>query len=91
MYDGPTLFDLPPVANVTVPAAAVPRVTRQAREILARLRQGRATNSDLNGIAFRYSARIHELRKAGHDIRIVDRNDESGLTVYALVVDGAEV
>lgn len=33
--------------------------------------QGTVTNRDLNKIAYRYSARIHELRREGHDILAV--------------------
>ena len=40
----------------------------QTAKILKRLKQGEATNTELNRIAFRYSARIHDLRKEGHTI-----------------------
>lgn len=38
-------------------------------------RQGSATNLELNPIAYRYSARIAELRKEGHSI-VTDRLKE---------------
>jgi hypothetical protein len=41
---------------------------KQRAAILARLQQGPATNADLNKIGHRYSARIFELREAGHTI-----------------------
>jgi hypothetical protein len=41
----------------------------QAQKILARLVESPATSRDLNNICFRFSARIHELRKEGYVIR----------------------
>lgn len=41
----------------------------QATRVLKRLKQGRATNIELNRICFRYSSRIFELRKEGHNIQ----------------------
>jgi hypothetical protein len=42
----------------------------QASTILRLLKQESVlTNRDLNRICYRYSARIHDLRKEGHDIR----------------------
>jgi hypothetical protein len=77
--------------NRIVPAAAVPRVSRQCREILDRLRSGRATNAELAHIALKYTGRISELRQAGHDVRNVEHDHASGLAWYALFVDGTEV
>ena len=41
------------------------------------------TNRQLNDIAFRYGARIHELRKDGYDIRT--RRVKEGLFEFELV------
>lgn len=60
-------------------------MSTQKERILAALRRGPVTNRELNSIAFRYSARIAELRADGHDIRtyrLPGRSD--GLRVYAL-------
>lgn len=60
-------------------------MSTQKERILAALLRGPATNRELNSIAFRYSARIAELRAEGHDIRtyrLPGRAD--GLRIYAL-------
>lgn len=60
------------------------RPKTQKEHILARLQRGPATNRDLNNIAFRYSARIAELRDEGFDIRWSAVKGRPGLTVYSL-------
>jgi hypothetical protein len=51
--------------------------------VLALLKQGSATNHELAEVGGnRFGARIHELRKQGHNIEIVLRN--GGLTLYRL-------
>jgi len=40
----------------------------QKEKILSALKSGRKTSMELNKICFRYSARINELRDAGHNI-----------------------
>lgn len=60
------------------------RLNRQQTAIIDRLRQGPATNAELVQIAIRFTARIHELRKAGHDIRIVRQDRDSGLVWYEM-------
>jgi hypothetical protein len=61
------------------------RLTGQRAKIIERLQAGPASNAELTAIAMRYSARIHELRKCGYDIRIVRQDRESGLVWYDLV------
>ena len=56
----------------------------QKERILARLRKGPATNRELNDIAFRYSARIAELRDEGHAIAWRAVKGRPGLTLYRL-------
>ena len=68
----------------SMPEVERQRLSRQCREILERLQRGPASSAELNRIAFRYSARIHELRKAGYEIRLTDHDHESGVTWYAL-------
>ena len=56
----------------------------QKERILARLRKGPASNRELNDIAFRYSARIAELRDEGHAIAWRAVKGRPGLTLYRL-------
>ena len=57
----------------------------QKDRILARLKEGPARNHDLNEIAFRYSARIAELRAEGHRIEWKAVKGKPSLTIYYLV------
>jgi hypothetical protein len=77
--------------NRTVPAAAVPRLTKQCLTILDLLRGGRQTNARLCRVGLNYRARVSELRQAGYDVRNVDHNHASGESWYALFVNGQEV
>ena len=61
-----------------------PRLSRQSQAILDRLRERPASNADLMLIAQRFGARVHDLRAAGFDIQITDRDRETGLVWYAL-------
>ena len=87
-----TLFDettpaLPPIrVNASVNPVEAPRLSRQCRLILERLRaNGTATNRELSEIALKYTGRLSELRQAGYDVRVVQRDHESGLNTYRLV------
>jgi len=60
------------------------RTSTQRDLILDALTLGPKSNLYLNEIAFRYSARIHELRKAGHNIVITSHDRKTGVTVYEL-------
>jgi hypothetical protein len=51
--------------NSSVPDHEAPRLRPQHHEILARLREGPATNLELGMICQRFGARLNELRKAG--------------------------
>ena len=64
--------------------ATATRPMTQKERILARLQRGPATNRELNAIAFRYSARIAELRDGGHAIVWRAVKDRPGLTIYRL-------
>lgn len=61
-------FDAPPV-DPNIHPEDVSRAGTQSAAILERLQQGPATNIELNSICYRYSARIHDLRKRGVNIR----------------------
>lgn len=62
-----------------------PRLQGQNGVILDRLRQGPVTNDELSRIARKYTSRISDLRKAGYDIRVVEHDRSSGLSLYRLV------
>jgi hypothetical protein len=85
-----TLFDDPPgdgddFCDRRLDPAARPRLSRQCRLILARLRRGPATNRELAALALKYTGRISDLRKRGHDVRLLSQDHESGVAVYGLV------
>lgn len=62
-----TLWDLPPT-DPNVRAADVKRLTGQNAAVLARLREGPATNAELAAIALKYTSRVSDLRKAGFTV-----------------------
>ena len=67
------------------------RTATQRHLIIGRLLKGRAANIELYGYALNLTARISELRKAGHVIKVVARDYGTGIVWYALFVDGVEV
>jgi hypothetical protein len=76
-------FDRPiPPRDPHIDPRDVPRVSRQCRLILERLRQGPATNAELVGIAMNLTGRISDLRGAGYVI--VGKRIEGGLWEYRL-------
>jgi hypothetical protein len=82
--DGLPLF-VEPVDPRVKGSVEEPRLSRQSLEMLARLKEGPATNAQLTTIAQRFGARIHDLRAAGFQVEITHRDRETGLTTYALV------
>lgn len=71
--------------NRSVPTAAVPRITRQAREILHLLEsKSRVSVEELSALAKQYNARIKELRDAGYVITNVHQNKATGESWYEL-------
>ena len=70
--------------NRSVPEAEKPRLSGQCRLILAKLREGAATNDELARIARKYTSRISDLRKAGYDVQCVEHDHKTGLTFYEL-------
>ncbi len=71
--------------NTTLPKVDEPRAETQARKILDMLREKPRTNVELNAVAYRYSARLHELRKCGHYILTTALNDGHGTVLYTLL------
>ena len=61
-----------------------PRLSGQNGRILEILRHRRASNTELAMISKKYTSRISDIRKAGYDIRVVERDHKTGLTVYQL-------
>jgi hypothetical protein len=62
------------------------RLNAQCLKILDLLEsQEQVTNTELQAIAINYTARISELRGVGgYDVRIVQRNRQTGVNVYQL-------
>lgn len=60
------------------------RLSKQAKRVLDRLREGPATNSELSKIALSYTRRISDLKEAGHKVEII-RKQKNGLNTYAIV------
>jgi hypothetical protein len=60
-----------------------PKLSRQCRRILEAFKRGggRATNVELSEIALKYTGRLSDLRKAGYDVRVVEKGAR-GLRVY---------
>ena len=61
-----------------------PRLGRQAKRILDRLREAPASNSDLAVITPRYGGRLWDLRKAGCVIATEAVDRANGIFVYRL-------
>lgn len=77
--------DMTPIihaADPNVNAGDIKRLCRQSLEILARLRQGAATNMELAAITHRFSARIFDLRSAGYTVETI--RGEGGLHTFKL-------
>lgn len=60
------------------------RLSAQCEQILARLKRGPASNTELSAIAMRYSARIFDLRRRGYKIEITARDTDTGAVTYEL-------
>jgi hypothetical protein len=78
-----------PVADPHVTAEEKPRLSRQSAQILAALRSGPKSNSELMAIAQRFGARLFDLRQAGYTVDVVSRDRETGRVVYALAGEPA--
>ncbi len=92
----PSLFDQAESGAIMprdprVIAVEAVRLSRQSREILDRLERGPATNKELAGIALKYTSRTSDLRLAGYDVRVIERDHKTGLAVYALFREGEQV
>lgn len=83
-----SLFDAPrkiAPRDTHVEKVERPRLTGQNQAVLERLQQGPATNFELNQIAIKYTSRISDLRAAGYNVVVVDRDRATGRTMYQLI------
>jgi hypothetical protein len=78
------LLTLPPVDTHVLKPAEIKRLSGQNLAILTRLQAGPASNFELAQIALKYTSRLSDLRAAGYDVRVVERDYASGLTMYRL-------
>ena len=67
-----------------IDASDTPRLDSQCDRMLARLQKGAATNVELSAISLKYTSRISDLRKSGHNIPEPEKR-ANGLTVYRLI------
>lgn len=65
------------------------RLTSQAGRILALLTSGPASNRMLAMISLKYTSRVSDLRRAGHNIVVTHRDYDTGDTTYELVPPAA--
>jgi hypothetical protein len=63
------------------------RLSKQCEAILERLRRGPATNTELAGMALKYTSRISDLRERGHVIEVKSHDRATGVVVYRLRED----
>lgn len=83
-----SLFDAPrkiAPRDTHVEKVERPRLTGQNQAVLERLQQGPATNFELNQIAIKYTSRVSDLRAAGYNVVVVDRDRATGRTMYQLI------
>lgn len=86
-----SLFDDPPrlpPRDTHVERAERPRLSGQNRAILELLERGPATNRELAAISLKYTSRISDLRAAGYNVVVVDRDRTTGMTMYELMRKG---
>lgn len=69
-------------ALATGPTEDRRRLNGQCQAILARLKQGPATNSELAGLALKYTSRVSDLKRAGY--QITAKRKAGGVWTYTL-------
>ena len=80
------LFELLPKAKPQKPVVAeIQRNLSNYEKVLRRLRNGPATNVELNAICYRYGGRIHEMRLKG--LHITTERLHDGVFVFTLKED----
>lgn len=86
-----TVYKPIPPADPHVSPAEAPRLSGQCKVILDMLRRGRVSNYQMSKVSIKHTSRVSDLRAAGHDIRVVERNAVTGVNWYALFENGVEV
>jgi hypothetical protein len=76
------MSDLQPRDSFVTDPREVRRLTGQNQRILQALQQGPQTARALSAISLKYTSRISEIRRAGHDIRCEERG---GISIYRLI------
>ncbi len=61
------------------------RLSKQCAAILARLKEGPATNAELCHLALKYTSRISDLRNNGYVIQVIRRDHATGEVEYELL------
>jgi len=79
-----SLLNLPPTDTHVLHPAEIKRLGNQNARILALLQQGPATREAIAAIGRNPTARISDLRHAGYEVQVVERDYASGRTVYRL-------
>jgi Helix-turn-helix domain len=72
-------------ADPSVTKAEKPRLRSQCKTILHWLKRGRVSNVLLAEISLKYTSRISDLRKAGHNVKCVAKNRSTGMSWYELL------
>lgn len=76
-----------PVADPNADEEMHPRLTKQSQAILDAFRAAsdhKLNCEQLTAVARRFGARIHDIRKAGYHIDLVEHVKKTGFTVYQL-------
>ena len=74
-----------PLCDHTVAEEEKPRLQGECAEILELLQsKARVTNKEMAAISLKYTSRVSDLRKAGHVIKCVDRDHQTGECGYEL-------
>jgi hypothetical protein len=77
-------FTAMPIDTHCLHPQEIVRLSTQNLSVLVRLQQGPVSNRELVGFALKYTSRLSDLRKAGWDIRIIERDHATGRVVYQL-------
>jgi hypothetical protein len=77
--------EVPPADSHVTDPPEIERLGGQNFRVLARLRKGPVTNTELATIALKYTSRLSDLRKAGYVISCESLNMATGVTTYRLV------
>lgn len=77
--------DVLPVVTFSHSPTENARLSKQARDILAHLKRGPVSNTQLAELSKKYSSRIADLRDVGYEIECYDQNHTTGVSWYRLL------